>query len=86
MLSNQATQATKTSIPLRILFKYPTDKAPPSEGMNSFWKGGIQNLENEMEAYDILSTREEGVGGESESEDCGNDVEAPAMQVDFDGI
>ena len=54
--------------------------------MNSFWKGGIQNLENEMEAYDILSTREEGVGGESESEDCGNDVEAPAMQVDFDGI
>ena len=54
--------------------------------MNSFWKGGIQNLENEMEAYDILSMREEGVGGESESEDCGNDVEAPAMQVDFDGI
>ena len=44
MLSNQATQATKTSIPFRILFKYPTDKAPPSEGMNSFWKGGNTEL------------------------------------------
>ena len=43
----------KTSIPLKILFKYP-----PAAGMNSFW-GGIQNSENEMEAYELLSLSEE---------------------------
>ncbi len=24
--------------------------------MNTFWKGGIQNLEKEMEAYELLSS------------------------------
>jgi hypothetical protein len=73
-LSNQATQVKKTSIPLQILFKYPTDTDPPSDGMNSFWKGGIQNLEKEMEAYEILSSSEENVDGIN--------IEIPAMQVD----
>lgn len=45
----------KVFIPLRILFKYPTDKDLPSDGMNTFWRGGIQNLENELEAYELLS-------------------------------
>ena len=43
------------SIPLRILFKYPLEKDPPSDGMNTFWRGGIQNLDRELEAYDLLS-------------------------------
>ena len=47
----------KTSIPLEILFKYPTitDLPLDESGMNSFWKGGIQNLEKEMEAYELLT-------------------------------
>ena len=45
----------KVFIPLKTLFKYPTDKDPPSEGMNTFWKGGVQNLEKEMEAYELLN-------------------------------
>jgi hypothetical protein len=64
-LSNQATQVKKTSIILQVLFKYPTDVDPPSDGMNSFWKGGIQNLEEEMEAYEILTrSSEENVDGD----------------------
>ncbi len=64
-LSDQATQAKKTSIPLKILFKYPTDTDAdlPTKGMNLFWKGGIQNLEKEMEAYEILCSSEENVNG-----------------------
>jgi hypothetical protein len=47
----------KTSIPLKILFKFPTTTDLPLDesGMNSFWKGGIQNLEKEMEAYELLT-------------------------------
>ena len=81
-LSNQATQATKTSIPLQILFKYPSDVGPSLEGtnsdssMNSFWKGGIQNLENEMESYERLSSSEEEVDGNH-----GINLEVQAMQV-----
>ena len=51
----QATGVKKTCIPLKILFNYPTGTELPSEGINSFWQGGIENLEKEMEAYDILS-------------------------------
>ena len=28
--------------------------ATPLEGMNKFWKGGIQNLDEEMETYELL--------------------------------
>ena len=45
----------KVSIPLKNLFKYPADKDPPSDGMNAFWRGGIQNLDRELEAYELLS-------------------------------
>ena len=45
----------KVSIPLRSLFRYPTNDDPLSDGMNSFWRGGIQNLEKELEAYELLS-------------------------------
>ena len=59
--SHQATPVKKTSIPLKILFKYPaaTDLPLDESGMNSFWRGGIQNLENELEAYELLSLSEE---------------------------
>jgi hypothetical protein len=49
----------KTSIPLKILFKYPTDGIDlplDSDGVDSFWRGGVQNLEKEMEAYELLSS------------------------------
>ena len=52
-LSPQATPLKKTCIPLEILFEYPTDTELPSEGINSFWRGGIENLEREMDAYKI---------------------------------
>ena len=54
-LRPQATRAKKTCIPLEILFDYPVNIGMASEGMNSFWRGGIENLEKEMEAYDILN-------------------------------
>ncbi|KAF8256976.1 hypothetical protein EI94DRAFT_1761551, partial [Lactarius quietus] len=61
-LSPQAAQHKKTSIPLEILFQYPTDTDLPSEGMNSFWRG-VENLEKEMEAYEILNANEEAFDG-----------------------
>jgi hypothetical protein len=64
----------KVSIPLRTLFKYPNDVEPLSEGMNMFWKSGIKNLENEMEAYESLSS----VVGREENTDEVN-FETPAM-------
>jgi hypothetical protein len=45
----------KVSTLLRSLFKYPTNDDPPSDGMSSFWRGGVQNLEKELEAYELLS-------------------------------
>lgn len=47
------------SIPLRKLFKYPLEKDPPSDGMNTFWRGGIRNLDRELEAYDLLGDSRE---------------------------
>jgi hypothetical protein len=45
----------KTAIPLKSLFIFPTNRDSPSTGMDYFWQGGIKNLDQEMEAYDILS-------------------------------
>jgi hypothetical protein len=56
------TTPVNVSIPLKTLFKYPleTDKDLPPAGMNTFWRGGIRNLDREFEAYDLLS----GLAGE----------------------
>jgi hypothetical protein len=64
----QRAPVKKTSIPLEILFKYPTTADPPLDesGMNSFWQGGIQNLEKEMEAYELLTRS---LGEDSENAD-----------------
>jgi hypothetical protein len=48
----------KTAIPLKLLFIYPTDH--PSTGMDYFWQGGIENLDKEMNAYEILCSGQEG--------------------------
>jgi hypothetical protein len=60
---HRATPVKKTSIPLGILFKYPaaTDMPVDESGINLFWRGGIQNLEKEMEAYELLSLNEDNV-------------------------
>jgi hypothetical protein len=68
----------KTSIPLKILFKYPTDKDLPLDGMNSFCRGGIQNLKTKMEAYEILCS------DSSEENLEGSNIEILVMQVDVD--
>jgi hypothetical protein len=65
----------KVAIPLRILFKYPAESDLPSnEGVNTFWKGGIQNLEKEMESYELLSLDEENTAGISETNDTSFNV------------
>jgi hypothetical protein len=64
---SQHSTAVKVSIPLKILFKYPTDRDPPSDGMNTFWKGGIRNLEKELEAYELLLSRLSGSGDSEEN-------------------
>ena len=60
---NRATPVRK--IPLKILFNYPaaTDLSldESESGMNSFWRGGIQNLDKEMEAYELLNLSEENI-------------------------
>jgi len=42
-----------TKIPLKSLFIFPTDPSAPSD-LEYFWKGGIQNLDNEMEVHELL--------------------------------
>ncbi|KIL54278.1 hypothetical protein M378DRAFT_1059173 [Amanita muscaria Koide BX008] len=74
--SSQATQVKRTCIPLEILFDYPTDIDPPSVGMNSFWRGGIENLEKEMEVYDILHS-----GLEENSDGIQPEIQVPTMLV-----
>jgi hypothetical protein len=52
----------KTAIPLKLLFTFPTDRNSPSAGTDYFWQGGINNLDKEMEAYEILCSSQEGAG------------------------
>ena len=76
--SLHATQAKKTCIPLEILFDYPTGTDLPSEGMNLFWSGGIENLEKEMETYELLISSDENSDGIQ--------FENPTTLVDLDII
>ena len=76
----------KPSIPLQILFKYPTNVDPPSEGtnsessMNSFLAGKVafRTLKKQMESYERLSPSEEDVDGNH-----GINLEVQGMQVDL---
>jgi hypothetical protein len=57
-----ANAAPKTAILLKSLFIFPTSRDSPSPGIDYFWKGGIENLDKEMEAYEILCSGQEGSG------------------------
>ena len=46
----------------------------PSDGMNTFWRGGIQNLEKELEAYELLS-------GSGEEITAGETVVSPDSEI-----
>jgi hypothetical protein len=77
-LSPHTTQVKETYNPLKILFDYPTDIDVPSEEMNTFWRGGIENLEKEMEAYEILNSSEENSDGIH--------LKIPTMLVNSDNV
>lgn len=61
-----STQTTSTcvkrvSIPLKKLFVFPTElDVASSSAIEYFWQGGIRNLEQEMEAHEILMSSESG--------------------------
>ncbi|KAH9047650.1 hypothetical protein EDB87DRAFT_1697771 [Lactarius vividus] len=52
------TPAAATKIPLKSLFIFPEDPSAPAE-MEYFWRGGIQNLDKEMEVHDVLCSGQE---------------------------
>ncbi|KAI9453923.1 hypothetical protein BJY52DRAFT_1395373 [Lactarius psammicola] len=51
-------QSATTKIPLESLFIFPDDPSAPLE-MEYFWRGGIQNLSEEMEVHDMLCSSQE---------------------------
>jgi hypothetical protein len=50
----------KTAIPLCSLFIFPADHNAPSNGVDYFWQGGIKNLGDEMELYELLMESQDG--------------------------
>ena len=46
--------------------------------MNSFWRGGVENLEKEMETYELLISSDESSDGIQ--------LESPTTLVDLDII
>jgi hypothetical protein len=54
-------RSTATKIPLKLLFIFPTDPGASSD-MEYFWKGGIQNLDKEMEIHEMLCSSLESTG------------------------
>jgi len=62
----QTTLSAAPKIPLKSLFIFPEDSSAPSE-MEYFWKGGIQNLDKEMEVYEALCSSQESAGDSGET-------------------
>ena len=52
--SAQHSTLVNVSIPCKTLFKYPTERYPPSNVMNTFWRGVLKK-EFKLEAYELLS-------------------------------
>jgi hypothetical protein len=52
------------TVPLESLFIFTADRNSPSPeaGIDYFWKGGIKNLDEEMEACEALFSSQEGAG------------------------
>jgi len=46
---------SKTKIPLKSLFRFPTDPDAPAEGLNFYWKWGIKHLEEEMLVAELMT-------------------------------
>jgi hypothetical protein len=53
--SSRSTRPSKTKIPLKDLFRYPTDPRAPAEGLNFYWKWGIKHLEDEMMVAELMT-------------------------------
>jgi hypothetical protein len=53
--SRSTRPSTKTKIPLKNLFRYPTDPDAPAEGLNFYWKWGIKHLEEEMLVAELMT-------------------------------
>jgi hypothetical protein len=54
----------ETVIPLKLLFIFPADRNSPlpEASIDYFWKGGIKNLDEEMEACEALFSSQERAG------------------------
>ena len=59
--------SSKTSIPLKHLFKYPSEPGPlpDSEPLAFYWKGGVKGLDQEVV---LLEMGGDGVDGEADNE------------------
>jgi hypothetical protein len=53
--SRSTRPSMKTKIPLKNLFRYPTDPDAPAEGLNFYWKWGIKHVEEEMLAAELMT-------------------------------
>jgi hAT family C-terminal dimerisation region len=53
--SSRSTRPSKTRIPLKSLFRYPTDPDAPAEGLDFYWKWGIKHLEEEMSVAELMT-------------------------------
>jgi hypothetical protein len=53
--SRSTRPSMKTKIPLKNLFRYPTDPDAPAEGLNFYWKWGIKHLEEEMLVAELMT-------------------------------
>jgi len=53
--SCRSTRPSKTKIPLKNLFRYPTDPDAPAEGLNFYWKWGIKHLDEEMLVAELMT-------------------------------
>jgi hypothetical protein len=53
--SSRSTRPSKTTIPLKSLFRYPTDPDAPAEGLDFYWKWGIKHLEEEMSVAELMA-------------------------------
>jgi hypothetical protein len=59
----RSSASKKTSIPLRILFKYP-GSSDPWDGLDHYWKGGIRNLDDEMVQLEEIMAANNDIDGD----------------------
>jgi hypothetical protein len=42
-------------LPVKSLFRYPTDPDSPAKGLNFYWRWGIKHLEEEMLVAELMT-------------------------------